>query len=197
MNETKQGIITGSGFDPDLYKRAIDFAAKAHGDQKVPGNGFPYIVHVVKVAMEVLSATESDPHFDRDLAVACALLHDTVEDAESGDRPDLVERIHQDFGKAVADGVLALTKNDEIPKPERMPDSLRRIREQPREVWLVKLADRITNLEPPPDHWSVEKRLRYLAEAREILALLGDASEVMRRRFERKLVEYEGYCRGG
>lgn len=42
-------------------------------------------------------------------------------------------------------------------KKLQMQDSLRRIKSQPREVWMVKMADRITNLQPPPGHWSEEK----------------------------------------
>ncbi len=108
------------GFDQDLFKRALDLAARAHGDQKVPGNGFPYIVHVTKVAMEVLAVTEGEPDLNRDLALACALLHDTVEDA--GDRMAAAETLAQiraTFGEAVADGVLALTKNAELSNSRR------------------------------------------------------------------------------
>ncbi len=80
--------------DHEVYKRAGDFAARAHGDQKVPGSGFPYVVHASKVAMEVLAATEDEPELDRDFAVACALLHDTVEDSEPENRRDVVARLH-------------------------------------------------------------------------------------------------------
>jgi hypothetical protein len=59
----------------------------------------------------------------------------------------------------------------------------------------VKLADRITNLEPPPPHWTLEKRRGYLQEAKVILEALGDASPSLRRRFEQKVVEYDQYCR--
>src|SRR4051794_8206536 len=47
-------------FDRDLFARALDFAARVHGGQKVPGSKFPYVVHVAKVAMEVLAATEGE-----------------------------------------------------------------------------------------------------------------------------------------
>jgi guanosine-3',5'-bis(diphosphate) 3'-pyrophosphohydrolase len=194
-----------ASFDPDLYKRALDLAARVHGpnaargkeEQRVPGSGAPYVVHVVKVAMEVLAATEREAGFDRDLAVACALLHDAIEDSE----PEVVKeevraRIREEFGDLVLSGVEALTKDLALPKHERMTDCLRRIQDSPREVWLVKLADRITNLEPPPEEWSLDKRRRYLEEANEILAALGAASDGLRRRFENKLVEYEQYCRG-
>ena len=49
---------------------------------------------------------------------------------------DLVERV----GTAVADGVLALSKDTRIPKSETMADSLERIRKQPFSVWCGKLA---------------------------------------------------------
>lgn len=182
-------------FDPDLYKRALDFAARAHGDQRVPGSGFPYVVHVAKVAMEVLAATEDEVGLDRDLAVACALLHDAVEDAPSHqERQERLAAIRAAFGVRVADGVLALTKDDTLPKQARMPDSLARIRAQPREVWLVKLADRITNLEPPPPAWPAEKRRVYHAEAERLLFALRDAGTSLPRRLEAKLAEYARHC---
>lgn len=184
-------------FDRDLFKRALDFAAAKHGDQAVPGSGFPYVVHVTKVAMEVLAATEEEPGFDRDLALACSLLHDTVEDAETPAAAEATRtEIRRAFGAPVADGVEALTKSGNGSKNDQMRDSLRRIRVQPREVWLVKLADRITNLEPPPADWPLEKRRRYLEEAKEILAELGSASPALSRRFEQKLEEYRAFCGG-
>jgi (p)ppGpp synthase/HD superfamily hydrolase len=182
-----------AAFDQDVFKRALDFAAQVHRDQKVPGSGLPYVVHVAKVAMEVLAATEEDESAVRNLALACALLHDTVEDSGPAEQPTVRERIRTEFGPEVADGVDALTKDDRLPKAERMADSLRRIRLHPRAVWLVKLADRITNLEPPPPSWSTEKCTAYAAEARTILETLGQASERLRRRFEQKLTEYEVY----
>ena len=75
-----------------------------------------------------------------------------------------------------------------------MADALRRIALQPREVWLVKLADRITNLEPPPPQWSLEKRRAYRDEAAVILATLRAAHAGLAARFEVKLREYEQYC---
>lgn len=40
-----------------------------------------------------------------------------------------------------------------VPGSEQMEDSLRHIRLRPKEIWAIKLADRITNLQPPPSHW--------------------------------------------
>lgn len=176
-------------WNQDLFKRALDFAAKAHGDQKVPGNGFPYVVHLAKVTTEVLHACTADRSLDADLALACAVLHDSLEDAGV-----TVEALELQFGAKVARGVSALTKNAALPKAEQMADSLRRIRLEPREVWLVKLGDRITNLEPPPPGWSKEKRQKYLAEAGEIHAALKDAHAGLAARLEQKMREYQAHC---
>jgi (p)ppGpp synthase/HD superfamily hydrolase len=171
-------------WNQELFKRALDFAAKAHGAQTVPGSGFPYVVHVTKVASEVLRASTVEP-FDVDLALACALLHDTLED--TGAQAAELEAL---FGVAVREGVQALTKNDALPRPERMPDSLKRLAAAPKAVALVKLADRITNLEPAPPDWSPEKRVKYLEEAKAIDAALGWASPYLSARLQEKLREY-------
>jgi (p)ppGpp synthase/HD superfamily hydrolase len=185
----------GFGFEQDLYKRALDFAAGAHGAQRVPGSGHPYVVHLAKVAMEVLAATEGAPAADRDLALACALLHDTVEDADPADRARLRRELASGFGQAVADGVAALTKDDDLPSEDRMEDSLRRLLVQPAPVRMVKLADRITNLEPPPPGWTPEKRRGYRAEARRILEALQGSNPALEERLRRKIEEYERHCR--
>jgi (p)ppGpp synthase/HD superfamily hydrolase len=176
-------------WNQDAFKRALDFAAASHGAQVVPGSGFPYVVHVTKVASEVLRAAQEDA-FDVDLAVACALLHDTVEDA-GVTHAQLVAA----FDVRVADGVLALTKNDSLPKAQRMPDSLARIGAAPREIAIVKLADRVTNLEPPPPKWTVEKRVAYWEEAKVIAEALRGKCEPLEERIKLKIAEYEQYCR--
>ena len=176
-------------WDQDLFKRALDFAARAHGAQQVPGSGFPYVVHVTKVATEVMLACQ-DGGLEPNLAMACALLHDTVEDAGVA-----LPVLEQEFGPAVALGVQALTKDPALPKAQRMADSLRRIRHQPREVWAVKLADRVSNLEPPPPDWSLDKRRAYLAEAHLILEALRGGSPALEARLLTKASLYEQWCR--
>lgn len=170
-------------WDQDLFKRTLDFAARAHGDQQVPGSGFPYVVHLVKVASEVLNV--ADGTFDVNFAMQCALLHDCVEDAGV-----TVAALREEFGVQVGEGVKALTKDDAVPKPDRMADALRRIRQQPREVWMVKLADRITNLEPAPPSWTAEKRAAYRAEAQLIVDALGEAHAGLAARLRKKIAEY-------
>lgn len=175
-------------FSPDLYLRALRFAAAAHGAQKVPGSDLPYVVHVCAVAAEVIAALGHEPHDDPDLGVACALLHDVVEDTAVP-----IAAVAAEFGSAIAAGVLALTKNAALPKEQRMRDSLERIRRERREVWMVKLADRITNLQPPPSHWTAEKCRSYRLEAETILEALGSASEHLAARFRDRLAAYRRF----
>lgn len=172
-------------WNPDRYQRALAFAAAAHGEQRLPDSTVPYVVHLAEVAMEVMAAAAEDPAVDADLAVECALLHDTVEDAGVGP-----EELSRRFGDRVARGVIALTKSAALPKAERMADSLRRILAEPREVAMVKLADRITNLQPPPRSWSQEKIAGYREEARRILDALGPAHEGLAQRLGAKIATY-------
>lgn len=170
---------------PDLFARALWFAAAAHGEQRVPGNGFPYVVHLAMVAHEVTGALAADPTLEASLAVPVALLHDVLED--TGTSPEAVRTA---FGDAVLAGVQALSKDARLPKAERMADSLRRIREAPREVWLVKLADRTANLLPPPKDWTAEKAAAYRAEAEAILAALGESSPYQAARLADRIARY-------
>lgn len=172
--------------NPELYVKALRFASTAHGDQRLPDKDHPYLVHVTSVTIEVIAALRAEPGHDEDLAVACALLHDVVEDTETG--PAAIEQL---FGAGVAHGVLALSKTKGLPKSEAMADSLRRIREQPHEVWMVKLADRIVNLTPPaPRYWDAKKKQKYRAEGQTILDALGEASPHLAARLKHRIETY-------
>jgi len=172
-------------WDQDRYTAASRFAATAHVGQTVPGSELPYLLHITLVAMEVSAALRAEPGHDEDLAMSCALLHDTIEDTQVR-----FEQLEAHFGRPIAEGVLALSKAEALPKDQQMPDSLRRIRAQPREVWLVKLADRIVNMQPPPKHWDGTKIAQYKAEARTILAALGEASPLLAARLAQKIEAY-------
>ena len=169
----------------DGYLKALRFAAKAHGTQTVPGTTLPYLSHVALVTMEVIAALRTESTHDQELAVQCALLHDVVEDT-----PTTIAQVRAVFGAAVADGVAALSKNKALPKEQQLPDSLKRIQGQPSEIWIVKLADRITNLQPPPAHWSREKIAQYRDEAVQIHGCLKQASPLLAGRLLQKIEVY-------
>jgi len=174
------------------YLAALRFAAEAHGAQTVPGSQLPYLLHVGLVGMEVIAALRTESAHDQELAVQCALLHDVVEDT-----PMDLDTLRGVFGAAVAAGVSALSKDKALPKPRQLEDSLRRIREQPAEVWMVKLADRIVNLQPPPAHWSRQKAARYRDEALLIHGSLKEASGVLAARLAHRIEAYRAFTEPG
>ncbi len=175
-------------FSLDLYVRAVRFAALAHGAQKMPGLEVPYIAHPCQVAAEIILALQQESHDSPDLAVTCALLHDVVEDTAVG-----LEVIEKEFGAAIAKGVSALTKDPALPKDRQMKDSLARIVVQPHEIWMVKLADRASNLDQPPHYWTEEKCRAYRVEAETILEILGAASPVLSARLEERMRDYRRF----
>jgi len=175
-----------------LYQETIKFATAKHmiDPKPVPGTNLPYVVHLSNVAMEVMIANSVTPNFNIGLAVQAALLHDTIEDTKTS-----FSELKDKFGESVAHAVSALTKDKELPDAEQMADSLRRIKEQPYEVWAVKLADRITNLQPPPPHWDKPRMLLYQSEAQTILDVLGPGNEYLALRLKSKIIEYSEYIK--
>ena len=173
-----------------LYQEAIKFATAKHleQNQNVPGTNLPYVVHLSNVAMEIMIASVNSDNFNLALAVQAALLHDTIEDTAT----DFAE-LESKFGIEVATAVSALTKNNDLPKEQSMVDSLARIKKMSYEVWAVKLADRITNLQPPPAHWNNEKKIAYREEAKLILNELKDGNDYLAKRLETKIEEYQVY----
>jgi len=103
--------------------------------------------------------------------------------------------IKDNFGIQIADGVLALTKNIETKdKNAQIRDNLVKIKKQPLEIWMVKLCDRITNLQlPPPSHWSNQKVIRYRDSAMIILKSLSKANKYLAIRLEDKIKDYSKF----
>lgn len=185
-----------SSFSPDSYARAWHFATRFHANQTyggaTEGEQIPYLNHIGSVAMEVLWALSATPELDGDLAVQCALLHDTLEDTAA-----TYDLVLAEFGPAVAAGVAALTKDKTLAdKAAQMQDSLDRIRQQPQEVWMVKMADRITNLRHPPYYWTPEKMQSYRREAQMIYASLHPAHGLLAERLLAKIEAYNRFWEG-
>ena len=177
-----------STWSPEKYREALNFAAEHHGAQKMPGTGFPYVTHITAVAAEVIAALRAAPGMHEHFAVQCALLHDVIEDTAV-----TFEMVRDHFGLQVAEGVLALTKDESLPKPAQMDDSLDRILLLSPEVAMVKLADRIVNLAPPPAFWPRGKRIAYRDQAARIALRLGAANDYLQARIHEKIEAYVRY----
>lgn len=126
---------TPGGFD--LVAQAVSFAARAHRHQLRKDRDTPYIAHPVRVCLVVRHVFG----IDDPVALATALLHDTIEDTTT-DYDDLVGR----FGAEVADGVAALSKDTRKPEAEREAAYLDQLLSGNWRVVVCKLADGYDNL---------------------------------------------------
>lgn len=177
-------------FCQENYIKVLEYASKAHSEQKTP-KGLPYVVHITSVAMEVINACEKSKLDEEksNLAISCALLHDVIEDTEL-----TYDNLYVDFSEAIANGVEALTKDKTLEsKQEQMKKSIEMLLEQPYEVQMVKLADRITNLSTPPEHWDNDKKRAYLKEASFIYSCLKNSNIYLSKRLEEKIENYKKY----
>ena len=84
-----------------------------------------------------------------------------------------------------------MTKNIELPKEEQLRDSLMRILEQPKEIAMAKLADRISSMLPPPPEWDNDKVNTILENAKMIHQMLGESSKYLARRLHDRIKYYE------
>jgi GTP pyrophosphokinase len=156
------------GADEDALNRAYVFAMKAHGSQK-RASGDPYFSHPIEVA-GILTDLKLD-----DSSIITALLHDVVED--TGTTLDDVEDV---FGKEIArlvDGVTKLGRlelqSEETKHAENFRKLLVAMSEDIR-VLLVKLADRLHNMQTLHFIAAPEKRRRIARETMDIYAPLAE-----------------------
>ncbi|MCS6967338.1 MAG: HD domain-containing protein [Cytophagales bacterium] len=176
-------------WNPNLFLEAIALAGQAHAKQTIPGLDRPYLEHVVGVTMEALRAALTDPTLDYNLIICCGLLHDVVEDCDVS-----LQTIEEKFGKAVAEGVEALTKNKALSSEEKVKDNLQRILALGRpEIRIIKMADRCDNLRKPPPHWSNEKIRSYYEESLLILNTLGGVNQTIENRLRELIDNYRQY----
>lgn len=181
-------------WSPDIYSKAWEFATLAHQGQtyggRTEGVKINYLSHIGSVAMEIINAFQfTSTNVNSNLAIQCALLHDIIEDTQF-----TYSDIVKEFGLEVADGVLALTKDENIESRSKMMiDSLNRIKKQPLEIWMVKMADRICNLYHPPYYWKNERIISYQKESFVILNTLKSANSYLENRLEAKINNYSSF----
>ncbi len=156
--------------DYRLYASAVVFAFEQHRGQKrhEAGGETDYIVHPLRVAEHLRRRAGCE-----DVEILCAaVLHDTIED--SGTRHD---ELAEAFGERVARIVAELTNDSRLPKRERHEDMIRRMASASREAKLIKLADRLDNLESGTT--DPGKRKRLVSETPRLLESLRGACPVL------------------
>ena len=129
--------IEAAAAESELIREALELAERAHAGQVRSGSGgMAYIHHPVAVA-ELLAE-----HGYGEETVAAALLHDVVEDSETG-----VEEIAARFGPGVASLVETLTDDESIEPYERRKDEhRRRVAEAGGDATAIYAADKLSNV---------------------------------------------------
>src|SRR5579859_7738911 len=156
------------GANEDALNRAYVFSMKAHGSQK-RASGDPYFSHPVEVA-GILAQMKLDGS-----SIITGLLHDTVEDTVA-----TLEDIERMFGSEITrlvDGVTKLSRielqSDQTKQAENFRKLVLAMSEDIR-VLLVKLADRLHNMQTLHYIKSDEKRRRIARETMDIYAPLAE-----------------------
>ncbi len=120
----------------EAWQKAVAVAARAHHRQFRKDGRTPYIAHVYRVTMTVRDLFGCDDI----IALAAALLHDTIEDTERD--YDDIEIV---CGTEVADVVAALSKDMRLPEPKREEAYDAQLARGPWQAKLIKLADTYDN----------------------------------------------------
>ncbi len=163
-----------------LVVRALAFAAEKHRDQRRKDVfATPYINHPIAL-LEVLIETGqvSDP-----TALCAAALHDTVEDTDT-----TLQELQVHFGAAIAAVVAEVTDDKTLPKITRKQLQIEHAAHASVEAKLVKLADKICNLEDllvsPPKDWPLRRRQDYFEWAAQVVAKVRGVNAAMEARFD-------------
>jgi GTP diphosphokinase / guanosine-3',5'-bis(diphosphate) 3'-diphosphatase len=154
--------------DEAALNRAYVYSMKAHGAQK-RASGDPYFSHPVEVA-GLLAGMRLDT-----ASIVTGLLHDTVEDTVA-----TLDDIEKLFGPEIArlvDGVTKLSRlelqSDQTKQAENFRKLVLAMSEDIR-VLLVKLADRLHNMQTLRFIESAEKRRQIARETMDIYAPLAE-----------------------
>jgi len=152
--------------DENLLQHALDFGTEAHKNQKRK-SGEPYFTHPIEVAIIL-----ADYNLDTD-SIITALLHDTVEDTEV-----TLKDLEKHYGKNVAklvDGVTKLTQLEL--KHSKQSENFRKLLVATADdlrVLLIKLADRLHNMQTIQHFTNYDKKLRIANETMDIYAPLAE-----------------------
>ena len=120
----------------NMIDKAIEFATKAHEGQFRKGTKRPYIVHPIEVGDIVSTMTKDEE------VISAAVLHDTIEDCEG-----VTQRIlAQEFSERVAYMVARESEDKSRTWMERKRATIEHIRTAPREVQMIGLADKLSNM---------------------------------------------------
>src|SRR5918996_267974 len=154
--------------DEDALNRAYVYSMKAHGSQ-LRASGDPYFSHPVEVA-GLLAQMKLDT-----ASIITALLHDTVEDTVA--TLDDIERLFGPEITRLVDGVTKLSRIELQSENQRAAENLRKFllaMSEDIRVLLVKLADRLHNMQTLRFLKDPDKRRRIARETMDIYVPLAE-----------------------
>ncbi len=155
--------------DTVMLIEAINFAAKAHKDQRRKGDGnSPYINHLIEVLTLLSSSAKvTDPNI-----LMAAVLHDILEDT---DTPESV--LIDKFGATVTSYVLSVSDDKTMSLDERRDKQLKSIDNAPAPVKYIKLADHCSNVASIPPKWDEDRVADYLRWSYQVASKCFEVSE--------------------
>ena len=149
--------------------RALHIATEAH-HQQFRKDGSPFLLHPLGVWQNLMQVELADPH-----VLGLALVHDVLEERPL-EATYFEQRIAHELGADAARHVRWLSDKPGRSTERRKQDQLRKLRHAPWPVRVVKLADRLTNLQSgPAPGWSAAKTRAYAVHSLALLDVLGQA----------------------
>jgi len=153
---------------PMLIK-ALDIAHQVHNKQTRSDGIEPYINHPVRVSSLI---EKLFPHYASEVTLSAAILHDTLEDCSKTNVVSVYKRIYEESNETVAAYVDMLTKsrNQKFVLPHQKELLQKRyfakLMIAPNQVIIIKLADRIDNLQTiSKTNWDIKKTLYYINQS--------------------------------
>jgi guanosine-3',5'-bis(diphosphate) 3'-pyrophosphohydrolase len=163
-----------------LVLQAAAFAAQKHREQRrKDSSASPYINHPIALAQILVE----EGGVDDPVALAAALLHDTIEDTDT-----TYQELRGQFGREVADVVVEVTDTKWLKKGSRKRLQISRARKSSDGAKLVKLADKIANLRDvigsPPADWSLDRKQEYFDWAKKVVDELRGTNAKLESKFD-------------
>lgn len=118
-----------------MIREAAEFAEQAHRGTFRKGSKVPYIYHPMEVALITALMTDDEE------VIAAAYLHDVLEDTKV-----TAQEVQEAFGSRVLSLVAAETEDKSLSWKERKSATICHLAEASREVKLLTLADKLSNI---------------------------------------------------
>lgn len=130
----------------DRFTRAVDYARQWHTETR-KGTQIPYMAHLLGVAALVMGETGGPIPVTEEMVIA-AILHDVVEDHGGKPRLDEVRKIFGGHVAQMVEGLSDTLAEDHDKKEgweERKVAYLKKLHDEPEEVLLISVADKLYN----------------------------------------------------